>query len=209
MAISKKTYYGSGRFYTVKYDSSTFPMPADPEAITAAELTELKTFLADNMIEENQIGYLKNGYQFKVETNKLSDKSDLGEMKIDVVTEETATVAISLFNANSETIANQYPAAKKTTSADGFTVTTVGGLNDIDETPKVCIFKHDDNANGDTVVVCIGKNTSGFEAVWKQDSVTPFTVNYDVEPLNDDGRLAMFIDCPKGTDWDSLKTATA
>lgn len=201
--ITQKTYYGSGRFYTDDYDEATFPAPADPKNITADEKDKLVKFIAERLNENYQIGYLKNGYQFSVKTETLSDKSDLGEMKIDVITDETATVAISLFNANAETIAKQYPTAKYS-EVDGFGITTVGGVGDIDETEKVLIFKHDDNKHGDTVVIAIGKNTSGFDAVWKQDSVTPFPVNYNVEPYNDKGNFAMLIDCPVGTKWDEL-----
>lgn len=206
--ITRKTYYGSGRFYTDDYDAETFPAPADPENITADEKDALVKFIADRLNETYQIGYLKNGYQLSVKAEKLSDKSDLGEMKIDVITDETATVAISLFNANGKIIAEQYPTAKHS-EIGGYGITTVGGVGSIDETEKVLIFKHDDNKHGDTVVVCIGKNTSGFDAVWKQDAVTPFTVNYDVEPYNADGNFVMLIDCPAGTKWDTLVTTPA
>ena len=205
--MNNKAYYGSGRFYTDTYDKDTFPMPADPKNITSEEKNALVQFIAKRLNETYQIGYLKDGYQFNVSTNKLEDKSDLGEIKISVITEENATVKISLFNANAETISKQYPAAKHC-EIDGFGITTVGGLGDIDETPHVLIFKHDDNAYGDSVVICVGKNTSGFDAVCKQDSVTPFPCEYSVEPFNDKGRLAMFIDCPKGTDWDTLAKAS-
>lgn len=201
--ITKKTYYGSGRFYTDDYDSATFPAPADPKNITKAEKDALVKFIAERLNEDYQIGYLKGGYQFSVKTDTLSDKSDLGEMKIDVITQETATVAISLFNANAKTIADQYPTAKYS-EVEGFGITTVGGVGSINETEKVLIFKHDDNKHGDTVVLAMGKNTSGFDAVWKQDSVTPFPVNYAVQPFDDEGNFVIMIDCPAGTKWDEL-----
>lgn len=206
--ITQKTYYGSGRFYTDDYDKETFPAPEDPKNITSEEKDKLVEFIAERLNENYQIGYLKNGYQLSVKTNKLSDKSDLGEMKIDVITDETATVAISLFNANGKTISEQYPTAKNS-EVDGYSITTVGGVGDIDETEKVLIFKHDDNKHGDTVVIAIGKNTSGFDAVWKQDSVTPFTVNYDVEPFDAKGDFVILIDCPPGIKWDDLAGSAA
>ena len=203
MGITPKTFFGSGRFYTDNYDKDTFPAPKNPKNITKDEKDTLVQFIAARLNENYQIGYLKNGYQLSVKTNKLSDKSDLGEMKIDVINDETATIAISLFNANGKTIAEQYPTGKYS-SIEGFEITTVGGLGSIDETEKVLIFKHDDNKHGDTVVVANGKNTSGFDAVWKLDGVTPFTVNYDVEPFDADGDFVMLIECPAGTKWDEL-----
>ena len=208
MKMDNKCYYGSGRFYSDDYDKSTFPMPKDPKNITKDEKDKLVQFIAARLNETYQIGYLKDGYQFNVSTNKLQDQSDLGEIKTNVINEENATVKISLYNANAETISKQYPTAKNC-KVDNFSITTVGGVGDIDETPHVLIFKHDDNAYGDTVVVCIGKNTSGFDAVWKQNAVTPFPCTYDLESLNSDGRLAMFIDCPKGTDWSALAAAAS
>lgn len=205
--ITKKTYYGSGRFYTDDYDESTFPAPADPKNITKAEKDALVKFIAERLNQDYQIGFLKNGYQLSVKTETLSDKSDLGEMKIDVITDETATIAISLFNANVKTIADQYPTAKYS-NVDGYGITTVGGVGSINETEKVLIFKHDDNKHGDTVVIAVGKNTSGFDAVWKQDSVTPFTVNYAVEPFDTDGNFTILIDCPAGVKWDELADGT-
>lgn len=200
----KKTFYGSGRIYSKAYVESEFPVVADPKNPTSMEIEAINTFLKGVMTEDNQIGYLKDGYSFKIETQKLTDKSDLGEMKIDVITDETASVAFKLFNANAETIAKQYPTAQygKEVST-GFGIATIGGIGSIDETPHVIVFKHDDNAYGDTVVLCIGKNTSGFEAIWKQDSVTPFPCNYEVQPYNEKGNLAMIIDAKKGYDWKS------
>lgn len=184
--ITKKTAYGSGKTYTKDYVEAEFPKIADPTKITTEEMTKLIAFASD-MIEDadnTQIGYLKDGYQFKVETSRLQDKSDLGEMKIDEINEEKATVAFKLFNFNAETISKQYPTAQYYKDVEtGFGVTTVGGLDHIDNKEKVILFLHKDKMHGDTVVLCIGKNTSGFEAIWKQDSVTPFPVNFEVSPL--------------------------
>lgn len=201
--MSKKTFYGSGRVYSVAYDADTFPKIENTKAPTQEEIETMCAFLKLVMTEDNQIGYLKGGYQFNISTNNLSDKSDLGEMKIDVITEENATCQFSLFNANAETIAAQYPTAQYgTETTTGFGVATIGGLAGIDETPHVIVFKHDDTAYGDTLVICLGKNVSGFDAVWSQDSVTPFACNFAVQPYNSKGNLAMFIDAKVGYKWD-------
>ena len=100
MAMTKKTYYGSGRVYSADYDASTFPKVADTKAITPEEAAAIIKFISGIMVEDNQIGYLKDGYEVKVETSNLSDKSDLGEMKIDVISDEKGTSNFKLFNAN-------------------------------------------------------------------------------------------------------------
>ena len=79
MAMTKKTYYGSGRVYSADYDASTFPKVADTKAITPEEAAAVIKYISGIMVEDNQIGYLKDGYEVKVETSNLSDKSDLGD----------------------------------------------------------------------------------------------------------------------------------
>ncbi|MCM1525562.1 MAG: hypothetical protein NC120_14040 [Ruminococcus sp.] len=202
MAMTKKTYYGSGKVYSADYSESAFPKVADVKKITPDEAQNIIDFVTKIMSEDNQIGYLKDGYEVKVETSNLSDKSDLGEMKIDVITDEKGTVNFKLFNANGETIARQYPTAKHSSdAASGFGFTFVGGLDGMDETVHVIVFKHDDKKYGDTVVVAIGKNTSGFDAVWKQDSVTPFACAYALEPFYDSGEFLLICDCKAGHVW--------
>lgn len=202
MAMTKKTYYGSGKTYSDDYDEKSFPKVKDVKHITPDEAKGIIDYVTKIMIPDNQIGYLKDGYEVKVETSNLSDKSDLGEMKVDVITDEKCTVNFKLFNANGETIARQYPTAKHTTDeASGFGFTFVGGLDGMDETVHVIVFKHDDKKYGDTVVVAIGKNTSGFDAVWKQDSVTPFACAYAIEPFYDSGEFLLICDCKAGHVW--------
>lgn len=202
MAMTKKTYYGSGKVYSADYSESTFPKVADVHKITAEEAAAIISFIAEIMNEDNQIGYLKDGYEVKVETSNLSDKSDLGEMKVDVISDEKGTSNFKLFNANGETIAKQYPTAKHSKDeASGFGFTFVGGLDGMDETLHVVIFKHDDKKYGDTVVVTVGKNTSGFDAIWKQDSVTPFACSYALEPFYNSGEFILICDCKAGHVW--------
>lgn len=129
MAMTKKTYYGSGRVYSADYDASTFPKVADTKAITPEEAAAVIKYISGIMVEDNQIGYLKDGYEVKVETSNLSDKSDLGEMKLDAISDEKGTSNFKLFNANGETIAKQYPTAKYSKdTASGFGFTFVGAL---------------------------------------------------------------------------------
>ena len=92
--IFDKCYYGSGSFYSDNYDKSTFPMPADPKNITQEEKDALVKFVAKRLNKEYQIGYIKDGYKLSIATKKLQDQSDLGEIKTNVITEETGSVTI-------------------------------------------------------------------------------------------------------------------
>lgn len=200
MALTPKTFYGSGEVYSTAYDADTFPTIADVTAITKTEAEALKAFIASVCVEDNQVGYLKNGFSINISTNTLSDKSDLGEMKIDTITEETGVCTFALFNANAETIAMQYPtAAYGSETTTGIGVADVGGLTNMDDTPHVIIFKHKSTSAGDTYAICVGKNMSGFENAWKQDAVTPFTCTFNMQPFDDSGRIYRLVDFPVAT----------
>ena len=176
MAVSNKTYYGSGTIYEFKKPQN-FTMPSGKVAI--------KAFVEANATKDNQVGYLKNGFQINISTNTLSDKSDLGEMKVDLITDETGTLTFSLFNANGATISRLYATANTTTEG----VTTVGGLANADQPEHVLLFVAADKTNGQTVVIATGKNTAGFDLNWNPSSVQPFQCQYALTPFNTDGNL--------------------
>lgn len=201
MAMTKETFYGSGKVYSMKA-----PAAGEDGVILSKEtiLATLKTL----MTEGNQIGYLKNGFTFSVETQTLSDKSDLGEMKIDTITDEEGKCTFSIFNCNIETIANQYPTASYSAIGDGAYVTEVGGIENMDDSSHVIAFHHHDTEVGDTIAVCLGKNMSGFENAWKQDSVTPFSCTFNAQPYDDSGRFYMLIHTPVSYEWDDFKKKT-
>lgn len=95
--MTKDTFYGSGKVYSVAYTDGMI------------NKTDILEKLETIMVEDNQIGFLKNGFTFTIETETLSDQSDLGEMKIDTITKEKGKCDFALFNASLDVIAEQYP----------------------------------------------------------------------------------------------------
>lgn len=188
--MTKDTFYGSGKVYSVAYEEGMI----DKDTI----LTKLETI----MTEDNQIGYLKNGFTFTVETETLTDQSDLGEMKIDTITKEKGKCDFAIFNASLPVIAEQFPTAKITSgeSAEA-TIMEVGGLAGMDDTKHVIVFHHHDTQEGDTIAISVGKNMSGFSTAWKQDSVTPFSCSFEAQPYNDEGRFYMLVKTPVSKKW--------
>lgn len=179
MALERRTFYGSGTLYE---------LPVPENFVMPTTKAELKTLVETYCTAENQIGFLKNGFRVQVETEKLEDQSDLGEMKVDVITKEKGTITSALFNSNGETISRLYPTAHTT---DG--VTTVGGLNGADQTDHLIIFVEATKTNGaQHVLVAYGKNTSGFTINWDPSSVEPFSIEYGISPYNTDGNLFKF-----------------
>ena len=187
--MTKDTFYGSGKVYSVAYEEGMI----DKDTI----LTKLETI----MTEGNQIGYLKNGFTFTVETETLTDQSDLGEMKIDTITKEKGKCDFALFNASLAVIAEQYPTADITGDSESATIMEVGGLASMDDTQHVIVFHHHDTQEGDTIAISVGKNMSGFSTAWKQDSVTPFPCSFEAQPYNDSGRFYMMVKTPVSKKW--------
>lgn len=182
MAVSKSTYYGSGTVYEMEY-TDQITIPTTEAAI--------KTFVETNCTAANQMGYLKNGFQVEFTTENLEDQSDLGEMKVSLITKENATASFALFNANGETISRLYPSAKTTAG-----VTVIGGLANATQAEHVIIFVGA-NKNADseqTVAIMVGKNTSGFNINFNPDSVEPFACQYTITPYNTDGNLYVTAD---------------
>lgn len=206
----EETFYGSGKVYSRAYDKTTFPAVADPSSITPAEAQAIIAYLKATMVSDYQVGYLKNGFDVKIDTETLSDQSDLGEMKIDTVTKETGTCTFALFNCSIDVIAEQYPtAAYSKDNTTGLEITEAGGLANMDDTEHVIVFYHSDTQNGDTIAICVGKNMSGFETAWKQDSVTPFSCTFNMRPFTADGRFYRLVHTPSGFNWGASVSSVA
>ena len=177
MPVTRDTYYGSGTIYEFVKPVS-FTMPSTESAI--------KTFVQTNCTADNELGFLKNGFSTQLSTENLEDQPDLGQMKVSLITKETATMTFALFNSNGATLSRLYPSAK--TSGK---ITTVGGLANASQAEHVIVFvgaqKNDDGEQD--VFIAIGKNTSGFTLNWNPDSVEPFSCEYSVIPFNSDGNL--------------------
>lgn len=183
--VSNQTYYGSGTVYELEKPAD-FTYPSTKAAI--------KTFVETYCTADNQIGYLKNGFQAEVSTDTLEDQSDLGEMKISLITKENGTLTFALFNANGETISRLYPTAK---TVDG--VTTVGGLNGANQTDHIIVFVAATKVGSgaaatQTVLIAQGKNTSGFTLAWNPDSVEPFSCTYAMTPISSVGEMFRIAD---------------
>lgn len=177
MAVSKSTYFGSGTIYELPFTN----------AVTLPTTTaEFKTFVETYCTADNQLGYLKKGFQLQISTENLEDQSDLGEMKISLITKEEGQMTFALFNANGETISRLYPTATTVNK-----VTTVGGLANASQGEHLIIFvAANKNADGEqTVVFAVGKNNSGYSVNFNPDSVEPFSCQYTIIPFDTDGHI--------------------
>lgn len=179
--MTEKTFYGSGSIYEFIYDKTTVTIPTT--------LAGIKAFVETYATPANQVGYLKGGFQVEFSTETLEDQSDLGEMKVSLITAENGTITYALFNANGETLEKIYPTAKTTNG-----VTVVGGLKGTSQAEHVIIFVAADETGGQTIVIAVGKNTSGFTLNWNPDSVEPLSCNFSMVPYNTDGNLMVCAD---------------
>ena len=193
--MDERSFYGSGKVYGKKLTAVSYPIFTKDNIL--AKLAEL-------MVPENLMGYVKNGFTYSLETESLDDQSDLGEMKVNIITKEKGKCTFALFNANAETIANWYPTGvtDDVTSADGTVrVAQVGGIGNMDDCQFIIAFHHQDKANGDSIAVCVGKNMKGFDAAWTPGQVTPFACEFEAQPYTKKGRIYMQVDTPVGYPW--------
>ena len=82
---------------------------------------------------------------------------------------------------------------------------SVGGIGNKTDEQHVIVFRHPSTADGDTIIIAVGKNMEGFSDEYKPDGVTPLSVAYNIQPVDNTGRLFYKIDVPKGYEWPGLK----
>lgn len=193
---TKQTLYGSGKVYSTTFVAEEFPKVADFGAMTLTESAAAYDYIKAKCIPANRIGLLKGGYQFNLTTENLTDQDDLGELKIDVINKETGVSNFAIFNVNAKTIAAQYPTAEYSECSDGSSLAALGGLEHLDETIHVIIFERVDKINGNTYVVCAGKNISGLSINYNLDAVGNLPIQIACEPLNARGHLCWFYTPP-------------
>lgn len=182
--VKRQTYYGSGTMYEFVVPASM--KDASGNISIPSTKNDIRDFVELYATAETQIGFLKNGFQVEITTEKLEDQSDLGEMKITLITKETATGTFALFNSCGDTISRLYPTAS--TSGD---VTTVGGLANTTQDDHILIFvsANKNDLSEQSVFICVGKNTEGFSINWNPDSVEPMSCKYDIVPFDSTGKL--------------------
>ena len=193
--MDERSFYGSGKVYGKKLENISYPIFTKENILSK---------LAELMVPENLMGYVKNGFTYSLETESLDDQSDLGEMKVNIITKEKGKCTFALFNANAETIAKWYPTgAVNTVTSGGNTVKVaeVGGLGNMDDSQFLIAFHHQDTNNGDSIAVMVGKNMKGFDAAWTPGQVTPFSCEFEAQPYTKKGRIYMQVDTPVGYPW--------
>ena len=197
--ISKKVNIGSGYVYDVILNES---FPAEKT------IANLKTWLDTAIDDDNRIGNIKGGFKTDITTSTISDKDDMGEIRVDELTGEDGKISFALFNSNAQTIERIYPTAKyEEADIEGkkWGMVSVGGIGNKTDEQHVIVFRHPSTADGDTIIIAVGKNMEGFSDEYKPDGVTPLSVAYNIQPVDNTGRLFFKIDVPKGYEWPGLK----
>ena len=203
MAMTQRVFKGSGEIFVREHsDSKPFPAPADIENITQEEFAAIAAYLVEIKKAENELGYIKNGYTFTETMTAVSDAPDLGQMRVDDISEETASNAFALFNANGETIKKMHPLARTgTEGTSGFRLTSVGGIKNKNDASYDMLFVHSDTVNGDICIFTVGKNVEGLTLQFQPTTVTPLPVTYAAQAIDNTGTLAHVIELPVGFDW--------
>ena len=206
MAISNKVCKGSGYIYVRKLteeNKATIPKIADITKLTNGEATAWLDYLKALRKAANELGYIKNGYEFATQITMLEDQSDMGQLKVQDIQDEKGTSKFALFNADGETIQKMYPMAQTGyDETSKLRVTAIGGKGNQNNEIYEVLFVHPDTANGDVVIYSQGQNFEGLTIGYKPSAVTPLNCTYQQQALDDTGRMAYMFDMPKEFKWE-------
>lgn len=189
---TNRVFKGSGYLFAREHsDEKKYPAVANLQNPTDVEAEMVTTFIKELAAAENELGFLKNGYNFATTITALSDQDDMGRFKIDDIQDETGQSTFSLFNANTDTIAALYPmAAAGYNENKKFGIASIGGIANKKDTTYDILFVHPDTQEGDICIYSIGKNITGLTLAFIPNAVTPIPCTYASQVLDTTGRLA-------------------
>ena len=177
---NKKVAMGSGHLYFREFE----------DAVKAMTVAEMITAVC---IEENRMGYIKNGAKVEYKPTFTTEKDDLGYRVKEVLTEEEAKFTTGLFTWNGNTLKTLTPTAR--VSEEGkYRIVKIGGVNNDDQKNYVIIFHHEDKEEGDCWLIIVGRNTAGFTLTYAKDSATVIDAEFSCKPQDEEGTLIKFIE---------------
>lgn len=199
----------SGFIYVSKHsDEDPFPIPEDIGSASTEQYTAIEEWLKKKCVDENELGYIKNGIDITETLSSNIDQPDMGQMKVTIISDEQGSASLALFNFNGETLSKIHSLTVSTQASEtGQRLTLVGGISNEDDSSYDVIFVNPDSENGDLVVVMRGQNIEGLTLSFKPNEVTPLPVNYSALTLDSTGRLFAVYEMPKGFKWDNTYNA--
>lgn len=203
--MTSRTFKDSGYIYVRESDDETYPVPSQEDwgELSDDEKAALHTFLLELCTDDNELGFLKDGYVFTETIETQQNQSDMGQLRDSGIVSESANNAFSLYNANLDTIEKIHPLARTATATDGTKITNFGGISNKNDNSYDIAFINPNTAEGDFVIFSRGKNITGLTLDFKPGTVTPLPCSYEAQTLDRTGHLAKFLTMPVNFEWNN------
>lgn len=182
---------GSGKLYIDEYTGT---------------LPDISSIINDST---KRLGAIKGGCSVEYTKEKDKETDDLGELSVTKITAETVILKSGVLTWNGTTLQQLCSTARVSTSGTKRTV-KIGGIENDDGKSYIIIFVSYDLRK---IVYIVGKNGGGFTFSFAKDAATVIDVEFEAEPMDDDGTLLVLeeetsTDAKKSTDLSALTGLT-
>lgn len=149
-------------------------------------------------VDENLLGYIKNGAALEYTQETYEEKDDLGYVSKIITTNEEAILKCGLITWNGTTLQKLVDRCKSTEAA-GKRTTKIGGAGNAQGGYYAICFKHEDLIDGNLWILIKGRNTAGATLTFSKDEGTVVEPEFKAMPHDDDGTLIELIEEIPGT----------
>lgn len=144
-------------------------------------------------VDENLLGYIKNGAELSYTQETIEEKDDLGIVSKIVTTSEEAILKCGILTWNGTTLQKLVDRCG-VTEASGKRTTKIGGAGNAQGKYYAICFKHEDAVDGNLWILIKGLNTAGFTLTFATDAGTVVEPEFKAMPHDDNGTLIELIE---------------
>ena len=152
--------------------------------------------------DANLLGYIKGGASLEYTQDSYEEKDDLGYVSKVITTNEAAVLKCGILTWNGNTLKKLLDRCAVTETAGtagdpgtpGSRTTKIGGAGNAQGKNYAIAFKHEDEIDGDVVVLIKGLNTAGVSITFANDSGTVINPEFKALPHDTNGTLIELIE---------------
>lgn len=169
MSNTEKIVLGSGKLYTAEF---------------TGEIGDLKALIQQIAVEANLLGLISGGATVEYKPEYYEAEDDLGIVSKTVLTKEDASMKSGVMTWNGNTL-KKICATARVTEENGLRVVKIGGVSKQDGKDYIILFVHEDAQDGNTYVLIVGSNQSGFSFAFAKDKETVIDVEFKAKSMID------------------------
>ena len=144
-------------------------------------------------VEENLLGYIKNGAALEYTQETYEEKDDLGFVSKIITTSEEALLKCGLLTWNGDTLTKLIDRCA-TSEASGKRTTKIGGAGNAQGGYYAICFFHEDKVDGTLWILIKGRNTAGATLTFAADEGTVVEPEFKALPHDESGCLVELIE---------------